>query len=91
MMFSVQERGVQWKDQIKKWIRLYCRSKRTTPSNECHDEEMTTVTDGFVNGVTLSSSMDGDAPVATAQPNGQLPLNTLSIFIKDTQSMQETA
>lgn len=89
MIISVQERGMQWKDQIRKWIKLHCRSKRTAPSNECHDTELTTITDGCDNGVTMSSPPE-DVP-ATTQPNEQSPVNTLNIFIKHKQSLQESA
>ena len=80
VIFSTQEKGIKWKDQIGEWIKLHCRSKRTAPSNDHHDRESTATTDnGIVNGGT---------PSVAAQPNGQPPIN---IFIRHEQSLQEPA
>ena len=80
VMFSTQERGIKWKDQIRKWIKLHYRSKCTMPSNDHHDRESTTVTDDEV--------VNGVVPIAVGQPNRQSPVN---IFIRHKQSPQEPA
>ena len=79
---------MKWKDQIGKWIKLYCRTKRTAPSDDdCHDKN--TVDHGFVNEeVVLSLPVDITTTTTTTtitQSNGQLPANILNIFVKHVQ------
>lgn len=61
------------------------------PSNGCHDKESAPTTDGCISKETLPSPLEDAATTGTLQSNGRLPDDTINVFIKHKESLQESA